>query len=59
MAGEMSPVSDNYLLGPGDEVLVRVFSAAFDLEAPFIIDREGFISLPKVGPVKLAGVSTK
>ena len=59
MAGEMSPVSDNYLLGPGDEVLVRVFSAAFDLEAPFIIYREGFISLPKVGPVKLAGVPTK
>lgn len=45
----------DYALGPGDEVLVRGWGS-LDVEARAVIDRNGQIYLPRVGPVQLAGV---
>lgn len=50
-----APVGDDYLLGPGDQILVRVWGAT-SFEAPLTLDRRGEVSIPKVGTLQLAGV---
>ncbi len=50
-----SPVSDDYSLGAGDQLLIRVWGST-SLEASLSIDRQGSISIPKLGNLKLAGV---
>ena len=49
------PVPGDYVLGPGDELLVRGWGAV-DIEFRAVIDRDGLINIPKVGTVALAGV---
>ncbi|GAB4471936.1 MAG: SLBB domain-containing protein [Burkholderiaceae bacterium] len=49
------PVPANYVIGPGDEVLLRS-TGVLDFELRLTVDRNGQIVLPKVGPVQLAGV---
>lgn len=44
-----------YELGPGDEVRVKL-SGPVELDATLVIDNTGYISLPKVGAVAVAGV---
>lgn len=46
---------DDYLLGPGDEVIIQI-AGTVDGEVRARIDRSGMIYVPKVGNVKLAGV---
>ncbi len=48
------PVPANYLLGPGDEILISVWGAQ-DLSARQTINREGYVVLPDVGPVMANG----
>jgi len=50
-----APVSNDYLLGPGDQVLIRGWGA-LDIDVRTLIDRNGMVSLPRVGSVSLAGV---
>jgi protein involved in polysaccharide export with SLBB domain len=50
-----SPVSDDYSLGAGDQLLIRVWGST-SAEATVAIDRQGSISFPKLGTLKLAGV---
>jgi protein involved in polysaccharide export with SLBB domain len=50
-----SPVSDDYALGAGDQLLIRVWGST-STEATVSIDRQGSISFPKLGTLKLAGV---
>ncbi|MGM9513387.1 SLBB domain-containing protein [Roseateles sp. DB2] len=54
-----SPVStmptELYELGPGDEVRVKL-TGPVELDATLVVDNTGFISLPKVGSVAVAGV---
>jgi protein involved in polysaccharide export with SLBB domain len=50
-----SPVTDEYALGVGDQLLIRVWGST-NLEATVSIDRHGTISFPKLGTLKLAGV---
>ena len=50
-----SPVSDDYSLGPGDQLLIRVWGST-SAEATVSIDRQGSISFPKLGTLRLAGV---
>jgi protein involved in polysaccharide export with SLBB domain len=50
-----SPVSDDYTLGAGDQLLIRVWGST-SAEATVSIDRQGSISFPKLGTLKLAGV---
>lgn len=50
-----APVSQDYALGAGDEVLIRGWGSV-EIDVKAIIDRNGAISIPKVGTVQLAGV---
>jgi protein involved in polysaccharide export with SLBB domain len=49
------PVPAEYVLGPGDEIKVRIWGS-IDSEIRATIDRNGQISIPKVGTFTLAGV---
>jgi protein involved in polysaccharide export with SLBB domain len=50
-----SPVPTDYLLGPGDELLIRGWgSIEFDIKT--VINRSGLISLPRIGSISMAGV---
>jgi protein involved in polysaccharide export with SLBB domain len=48
-------VPSGYLMGPGDELVLQVYGL-FDVADRITIDRDGRITLPKVGPLTLAGV---
>ncbi len=50
-----SPVSDDYSLGAGDQLLIRVWGST-SAETTVSLDRQGSISFPKLGTLKLAGV---
>jgi protein involved in polysaccharide export with SLBB domain len=49
------PVPPDYPLGQGDELIVRGWGA-IDIDVRGTIDRNGALTIPKVGPVQLAGV---
>ena len=49
------PVPANYVLGPGDEVDIKIWGAV-DVALRLPVDREGRITVPKVGPLMVAGV---
>ncbi len=49
------PVPVDYLLGPGDQLLIRVWGK-IDLDTSVTVDRNGQIFLPKVGTVRVAGL---
>lgn len=55
MQQQQSPVGDDYVLGPGDQLLVRVWGSTSG-ETKATIDRSGEIAIPKLGTLKLAGV---
>ena len=46
----------NYILGTGDNLLIRVWGTSVDVEYPAVVDREGVINVPKIGPIPVAGV---
>lgn len=52
-----TPVSADYPLGPGDEVLIRGWGS-IEVDVRTVIDRNGLISIPRVGTVQLAGVKS-
>ena len=52
---EAQNVPAGYLLGPGDELVISSFGL-LDITDRFTVDREGRITLPKVGPLSLAGM---
>jgi polysaccharide export outer membrane protein len=45
----------NYVLGPGDVILIRAFEMPEISEKPFRVDGDGNINLPIVGTVKTGG----
>jgi protein involved in polysaccharide export with SLBB domain len=49
------PVTPDYLIGPGDELLLRAWGQ-IDVNYRAVVDRTGAIYLPKVGPISVAGV---
>ncbi len=49
------PVPANYVLGPGDEVDIKIWGAV-DVTLRLPVDREGRITVPRVGPLMVAGV---
>ncbi len=55
-AVQAAPVPAGYILGPGDELVVQV-SGLVDISERLIIDRDGRVQVPKVGPLNLAGVA--
>ncbi len=52
----MAPVPSDYLIGPGDELRIRVWGQ-LNFEANVRVDRSGDVYLPRVGPVHVAGLS--
>jgi protein involved in polysaccharide export with SLBB domain len=52
---ENVPVPADYVLGPGDQLLIRAWGK-IDLNARETIDRNGQISLPRVGTLTVAGL---
>lgn len=49
-----APVPASYVLGPGDELDIKVWGS-FDLALRVVVDRQGQISLPRIGPITVAG----
>jgi protein involved in polysaccharide export with SLBB domain len=50
-----SPVGDDYVLGAGDQLLIRIWGST-SAETTVSIDRQGAIAIPKLGTLRLAGV---
>jgi protein involved in polysaccharide export with SLBB domain len=49
------PVTGDYVLGPGDEILLRAWGQ-IDFNARLMVDRSGEVFLPKVGTLAVAGL---
>jgi protein involved in polysaccharide export with SLBB domain len=49
------PVPADYVLGPGDQLLIRAWGK-IDLDSRVTVDRNGQIDLPKVGTLTVAGL---
>lgn len=50
------PVSDEYVIGPSDEIKVLMWGR-IDAEYSLVVDNEGVIQFPKVGPLTVAGLT--
>ena len=57
-ADAAAPPPAEYVLGPGDEVRIRV-SGSVDFTGNQTLDRNGQIYLPKIGTINLKGVQVK
>ena len=53
--GDRIPVTANYIIGPGDEILIRVWGQ-IEFDARAAVDRSGDIYLSKVGSLHVAGL---
>jgi polysaccharide export outer membrane protein len=53
-----SQVSDNYILGVGDEINVQLFGTD-NQSLTLTVNREGEINFPQLGPIRLIGLSLK
>ena len=49
------PVRSDYVIGPGDELLIRAWGK-IDLDARVVVDRAGQIYLPRVGSMSVSGL---
>lgn len=49
------PVSGDYTVGPGDEVMIRAWGG-IDVDYRATVDRNGQVNLPKIGSFTVAGV---
>lgn len=49
------PVSTNYVIGPGDELIIRAWGQV-TISVRVTVDRTGNIYLPKVGNISVAGI---
>lgn len=51
---ENIPVTPDYVIGPGDELLIRAWGQV-DADYRATVDRNGMINIPKVGSVQVSG----
>jgi len=49
------PVTAEYIIGPGDELLIRAWGQ-IDVDFRAVVDRNGMINIPRVGSIPVAGV---
>jgi protein involved in polysaccharide export with SLBB domain len=49
------PVTSNYLVGPGDQLLIRVWGQ-MNFNAEVTVDRNGMVYVPHVGAIHVGGV---
>ncbi|MCD4689924.1 SLBB domain-containing protein [bacterium] len=50
------PVSDDYIIGPGDEVHVQLYGRS-SLTTDVVVDRDGQLPFPELGPITVAGLT--
>lgn len=50
------PAPTDYILGPGDQLKIQTFGTKND-SYQLVIDRNGQVVLPSIGPVNIAGIS--
>jgi len=55
---ENIPVTGEYVIGPGDELLIRAWGQ-IDADFRAVVDRNGMINIPRVGSIPVAGVQFK
>src|SRR6267378_4681372 len=55
---ENVPVTPDYIIGPGDELLIRAWGQ-IDVDYRAVVDRSGMINIPRVGSIPVAGVPYK
>jgi protein involved in polysaccharide export with SLBB domain len=53
------PPDPDFVIGPGDEIRVKSLEGFVLPETALTVDREGAISIPEVGAVKVAGIKYK
>ena len=53
--GDRIPVTSDYVIGPGDEIIIRAWGQ-IDIDYRVVVDRNGNISIPKVGTINVAGI---
>lgn len=53
---EAIPVPPDYIVGPGDEFIVQIFSSA-DLQYTLVVTREGKLLVPEIGDIQVAGLT--
>jgi protein involved in polysaccharide export with SLBB domain len=53
---ESIPVPPDYLIGPGDTLIVKIYGAV-DVEYRLVVNREGQLLIPELGDLQLAGLS--
>jgi protein involved in polysaccharide export with SLBB domain len=49
------PVTPDYVVGPGDEILIRAWGQV-DIDYRAVVDRNGVINIPRLGNVNVAGI---
>ncbi|HEY3988868.1 MAG TPA: SLBB domain-containing protein [Acidobacteriaceae bacterium] len=49
------PVTSNYVVGPGDQLLIRVWGQ-MNFNAEVTVDREGMVYVPHVGGIHVGGI---
>src|SRR3989442_8845489 len=47
----------DYILGPGDQITVRVTNLEEINDKPFLIDTSGYVRIPMAGRIKVAGMT--
>ncbi len=52
---ENIPVTPDYVIGPGDELLIRAWGQ-IDVDYRAVVDRNGTINIPRVGSIPVSGV---
>jgi len=52
------PVSNDYVIGPGDEIKVLMWGR-LDAQYTLAVTREGILNFPKIGPLQVAGLTYK
>ena len=52
---ENIPMTLDYVIGPGDEIVIRVWGQ-IDAEHRVAVDRDGNISIPRVGTISVSGI---
>ncbi|MBD3368616.1 MAG: sugar transporter, partial [Candidatus Eisenbacteria bacterium] len=50
------PVSPDYIIGPGDEVVVQLYGKT-NRTTTLTVDRDGVIAFPELGPITVAGLT--
>ena len=52
---DFAPVTSDYVVGPGDEIIIQAWGQ-IDVDFSAIVDRNGTISVPKIGNLNVSGI---